>query len=378
MAEPTPRLGHDPDRLSVYRLSRYRRTRILIHKGLEARMAPLSGSAASSGFAVIGRRLVRHAILAAILALVVGCAGSEQHAPPEAKPAAQATDRCVEHRGDPTKYAQCLLLVGPDRYEFIPEIGRTADLDTQLRCHFARFDLDAYTHCLGLEPRTANPEQQWPRPIAPTSAAFGEPEPALGADSTYIANLVVCLSAEQPGECRYDMLASSHLAQVRRAEYRANLARCILSEEPCDWDRLTLADRERVDEVWARAAALPSSPTEIESGRTGLSSPPDEARQPNLDFDQLAIIEPQTDAAARIPKPELSDTSIRQELIRRSIASYPGSCPCPYNVDRGGRRCGGRSAYSRLGGYSPMCYESDVSQAMVERFRQREQRASSE
>lgn len=68
---------------------------------------------------------------------------------------------------------------------------------------------------------------------------------------------------------------------------------------------------------------------------------------------------------------ELNDKEIRQLLIRQSIASYAGSCPCPYNVDRGGRRCGGRSAYSRPGGRSPICYESDVSEEMVARFRKR-------
>lgn len=66
-----------------------------------------------------------------------------------------------------------------------------------------------------------------------------------------------------------------------------------------------------------------------------------------------------------------SDAQIRQRLIRQSIASYPGSCPCPYSVDRGGRRCGGRSAYSRPGGYAPLCYPSDVSAEDVRRARGR-------
>ncbi len=58
----------------------------------------------------------------------------------------------------------------------------------------------------------------------------------------------------------------------------------------------------------------------------------------------------------------------RREIIRQSIASYSGSCPCPYNVDRGGRRCGARSAWSRPGGYSPICYNSDVSNARLESY----------
>ena len=69
---------------------------------------------------------------------------------------------------------------------------------------------------------------------------------------------------------------------------------------------------------------------------------------------------------------ELTDSQIKQILIRQSIASYSGSCPCPYSVDRGGRRCGGRSAYSRPGGASPLCYETDVTQAMVDAYRERE------
>ena len=66
---------------------------------------------------------------------------------------------------------------------------------------------------------------------------------------------------------------------------------------------------------------------------------------------------------------DLSDSENRQLLIQRSISSFSGSCPCPYNVMRNGRRCGGNSAYSKPGGAEPLCYESDVSDEMVERYR---------
>lgn len=62
-----------------------------------------------------------------------------------------------------------------------------------------------------------------------------------------------------------------------------------------------------------------------------------------------------------------SDAQVRQRIVRESIASYPG--PCAYNTDRAGRSCGRRSAYSRPGGYAPLCYPSDVSQAEVEAWR---------
>jgi hypothetical protein len=70
-------------------------------------------------------------------------------------------------------------------------------------------------------------------------------------------------------------------------------------------------------------------------------------------------------------KTEKSDAEIKQEIIKQSIAGYRGSCPCPYNVDRAGRRCGARSAYSRPGGASPICYEKDVTQQMVVDYRKR-------
>ena len=63
-----------------------------------------------------------------------------------------------------------------------------------------------------------------------------------------------------------------------------------------------------------------------------------------------------------------SRSEIVRQLMQNSLRSYSGSCPCPYNTDRAGRRCGARSAYSRPGGARPLCYESDVSEAMIARF----------
>ena len=66
-----------------------------------------------------------------------------------------------------------------------------------------------------------------------------------------------------------------------------------------------------------------------------------------------------------------TDKEIRALLITESLAGYYGSCPCPYNVDRAGRSCGRRSAYSRPGGRSPRCYESDITDSEVKAFRER-------
>ena len=73
--------------------------------------------------------------------------------------------------------------------------------------------------------------------------------------------------------------------------------------------------------------------------------------------------------AAQAKKADKMDAQIKQEMIRVSIASYRGSCPCPYNVDRAGRRCGARSAYTKPGGTSPLCFEKDVTQKMVDEYR---------
>jgi hypothetical protein len=66
-----------------------------------------------------------------------------------------------------------------------------------------------------------------------------------------------------------------------------------------------------------------------------------------------------------------SDEEVKKEIIQDSIRSYSGNCPCPYNLDRAGRKCGKRSAYSKPGGYSPICYSSDVTEKMVENHKKR-------
>lgn len=67
--------------------------------------------------------------------------------------------------------------------------------------------------------------------------------------------------------------------------------------------------------------------------------------------------------------PKMSDGQIKKAIIQQSISSYPGNCPCPYNTARNGSSCGGRSAYSRGGGYAPVCYPSDVSKSDIDAYR---------
>jgi len=61
--------------------------------------------------------------------------------------------------------------------------------------------------------------------------------------------------------------------------------------------------------------------------------------------------------------------AIKQKIIKESIESYPGNCPCLYNTASNGSRCGKRSAYNRAGGYAPLCYPEDVSDRMVREYK---------
>jgi hypothetical protein len=65
----------------------------------------------------------------------------------------------------------------------------------------------------------------------------------------------------------------------------------------------------------------------------------------------------------------VSDAEIRRMMIRDSHAAYSGPCRCPYDAMKNGRACGPRSAYSKPGGRSPLCYAEDISQKMVDDYR---------
>src|SRR5438445_9569234 len=68
-------------------------------------------------------------------------------------------------------------------------------------------------------------------------------------------------------------------------------------------------------------------------------------------------------AAPALAREPLSDAQIRQAIIQDSIARYQSTghpCACPDNLARNGSRCGGRSAYNRPGGASPLCFPQDA------------------
>ncbi|MGP6486798.1 hypothetical protein [Duffyella gerundensis] len=69
-------------------------------------------------------------------------------------------------------------------------------------------------------------------------------------------------------------------------------------------------------------------------------------------------------------KNALSDDEVKQQIIDDSIADYPGTCACPFNSARNGSSCGRRSAWSKAGGYAPICYKKEVTKQMVTEWRQ--------
>jgi hypothetical protein len=103
------------------------------------------------------------------------------------------------------------------------------------------------------------------------------------------------------------------------------------------------------------------------------------AKEGWIDARRLSIMPPTSGDESEREKPQkespakhaLTVSAIARLLIQESIASYPGPCACPYQHDRRGHACGHRSAYSRPGGYAPLCYPNDISSSMVEAYRAR-------
>ena len=70
----------------------------------------------------------------------------------------------------------------------------------------------------------------------------------------------------------------------------------------------------------------------------------------------------------------LSDEEVKERLIEQSKGAYSGSCPCPDSVNRAGSRCGKTSAWSKQGGASVLCYPTDVTDEMVKRWREKNEK----
>jgi hypothetical protein len=67
-----------------------------------------------------------------------------------------------------------------------------------------------------------------------------------------------------------------------------------------------------------------------------------------------------------------SDDSVRQSITRQSIGTFLATgqmCPCPFSLDRLGRRCVAQSEYTKSSGTRPICFPDDVTDAMVQAWK---------
>ena len=123
--------------------------------------------------------------------------------------------------------------------------------------------------------------------------------------------------------------------------------------------------------LYLAMAALLREPLPAEQLARPSASVPKESinRQPSgVSVNRFAAFaEPSLAIAATVSPSD--ERSARNEIVRRSVRAYTGSCACPYNVDRSGNRCGARSAYSKPGGEQPICYPNDVTEAMLRQDR---------
>ncbi|MCJ8151735.1 SH3 domain-containing protein [Shinella sedimenti] len=121
-----------------------------------------------------------------------------------------------------------------------------------------------------------------------------------------------------------------------------------LMDEAGDWSRIR--DDLTQHEGWIATRFLSETATRTKAAPAKKENKPEEI--------EVAV-------------PVVPDSVLIQRIIAESLESYPSSCACPYSRDRAGRRCGKRSAYSKPGGYAPVCFPGDVTKAMVEAFRLR-------
>ena len=113
------------------------------------------------------------------------------------------------------------------------------------------------------------------------------------------------------------------------------------------------------------------APTASEQAGFVPSAPPDSPADPPIVtagdlVEQKRAPEPaappRQDSAKAKPSQSGFELSAGQvaALIAHSRAEFTGECPCPYDVDKSGRSCGKRSAYSSTSTSTVLCYPKDL------------------
>jgi len=133
----------------------------------------------------------------------------------------------------------------------------------------------------------------------------------------------------------------------------------------------TVEEWQQVSQLWNEAIAALKQ-VSSDSSYSELALQKIDEYQANADYAQQAqeaILQREAEIAAEAERARQAAIAAEEERQRQAAAQQAaqqqsgpsraprsGSCDCPYDTDSAGRRCGGRSAYSRPGGASPVCY----------------------
>ncbi|APO56366.1 hypothetical protein ACVILJ_006214 [Bradyrhizobium diazoefficiens] len=150
--------------------------------------------------------------------------------------------------------------------------------------------------------------------------------------------------------------------------------------------------------VGSRPAAPPSAPATLAERPATTQVPAKTEPRPEPSRTPLARALAPLDISPRTPQPApqrqpqtitapteqpkekhtaeiLTAAAIAALIVAESRRAYHTGgrpCACPDDRMRNGRACGGRSAYSRPGGATPLCYAGDVTDAMIKTYRERQ------
>lgn len=134
----------------------------------------------------------------------------------------------------------------------------------------------------------------------------------------------------------------------------------------------------------AKSAELPKGSTRPELKPQPARSAAPLSIVPPTQSQQTTRAVPANQPVAPAPSPPPSTAKRTAEVLtvaaiaalivaesRRAYHAGGRPCACPDDTMRNGRSCGARSAYSRPGGASPLCYPTDVTEAMIKSYRSR-------
>jgi len=70
----------------------------------------------------------------------------------------------------------------------------------------------------------------------------------------------------------------------------------------------------------------------------------------------------------------MTEAAVVLAIIVASVTAYKAMgkpCACPSDTMKNGRSCGGNSAWSRGGGFKPLCFSTDINPIMIKLYREK-------